>query len=334
MNYLQLAKYGLQYGVNVWKEYRFIRHYLEPLVNAHCNTLGYTLNKKENKKVFRYYPILTVCGNAENYIFLRDRGLNDEERKRLTLMSAMATLCDDLLDEDGWTEDQLNGLFENLVDNERDYGSLSSKAKLILCMNKDFKHLHIKDEYWKQLKRAFHAQAESIKQNQPDLSLEETLQISKDKNGHTSLIVATLLDEDWSEAELDFIYQTGVMGQLSNDIFDAWKDVQEDIYTIVRKTKDVAQLRNIFLEEYGKLLSYLKQCRANEKTKRRTINRLACIYSFGIIGLEQLEKVEKKYGTPIEWHSVLRKDLVVDMEYQRHRFNYLSKIVWLSNQYK
>lgn len=330
MNYLQLAKYGLQYGINVWKEYRFIRQYLEPMVNDHCQKLTYTLNKLERKKVFRYYPILTVCANAENYVYLKDRKLNDEERKRLTLMSAMATLCDDLLDEDGWTEQQLL----DLLDNKLDYQSLSAKTKLILCMNEEFRQLHVKESYWQQLRTAFHAQAESIKQNQPDLSLEETLQISKDKNGHTSLIVASLLDENWSIAELQFIYQTGVMGQLSNDIFDAWKDVQQGIYTVVRKTRSVAELKNIFLEEYEKLLNYLRQCNARSSTKRRTVNRLACIYAFGIIGLEHLQKVEDKYCKPVDWTAVSRKELVLDMQYQRNRFNYLSKILWLSNQYK
>jgi len=326
-NYLKVAKYSVQYGINVWNEYRFIRQYLEPLVNSHCSKLSYALTKQERKKVFRYYPILTVCANGENYLYLAGRKLNIEERKRLTLMSAMATLCDDLLDEDGWTEQQLL----DLLDDKLVYQSLSAKTKLILCMNEEFKQLHVNDSYWPQLRKAFHAQAESIKQHRTDISLDETLQISKEKNGHTSLMVATLLDENWSEQELAFIYQTGVMGQLANDIFDAWKDVQQGIYTIVRKVDSVSQLREIFMQEYTKLLNLVQQTRATGAQRRRTINRLSVINAFGIVGLEQLEKVEKKYGQPVDWPSIPRQELVVDMEIQSHRWNYLQKIVWLSN---
>ncbi len=49
----------------------------------------------------------TILGCAEMYTALKGRGLTLDERKRLTLVAAWATLCDDLIDDHNWTHDQV-----------------------------------------------------------------------------------------------------------------------------------------------------------------------------------------------------------------------------------
>jgi hypothetical protein len=327
MNYLHLFSYAADYYGNIYRQYRFVKRYLQPIVLSFCESLKYELNTVEKRKVYRYYPLLTVCALAENYVLLKGRKLTETERKRITLMSAMATLCDDLIDEGGWTEQQLL----DLLDSKHPYSSLPAKAKLIIAMNEQFKKLNIQPSYWEQLRKAFHGQADSIRQHQPDLSLEETISIAKVKNGNYCLTVASLIDEQWTDIEQQIIYQHGMMGQMTNDIYDTYKDTHESIHTMVKKVRNIDHMREIFMNEVHKMQDLMMQINAPLKQKKKIIARYSCMDAFTMVGIDTLAEVEKKYGGPVDWKSVTRRDLVPDMAKYQSRKRYFKYVVWLSN---
>jgi hypothetical protein len=43
------------------------------------------------------------------------------------------------------------------------------------------------------------------------------------------------------------LYKLGGVLQLSNDIFDVYKDSKDDIYTLVTTAKKISELRKLFL---------------------------------------------------------------------------------------
>jgi hypothetical protein len=327
MNYLHLFYYAADYYGHLYRQYRFVKRYLEPMIASFCETLKYDLNDLERRKTLRYYPLLSVCALAENYAFLKNRGLTEIERKRVTLMSAMATLCDDLIDEGGWTEQQLL----DLLDSRITYRLLPAKAKLIIAMNEAFKKLDINPRYWEQLRKAFHGQADSIRQHQAGLTLEETIAIAREKNGNYCLTVASLLDEEWTSTERQIIYQHGMMGQMTNDIYDTYKDTHQGIHTIVKKVKDVAHLRDIFMAEVQKIQQLIMHTNAPLKRKRKAIQRYSCMDAFTMVGIDTLAEVERKYGLPVDWASIPRRELVPDMARTWSRKRYFKYVVWLSN---
>lgn len=326
---LQFLRIVVFYSKGVYKEWRFIKTYLTPIVKKACETTNYTLNKEETKKVLKYYPLLSVCANADNYALLANRKLSALERQKITLMSAMATLCDDLLDEEEWlTED----LFEFLkaLQFGHPLHKHSKKALLILALNKQFVTLGIQDKYWQQLRVAFEAQANSLQQNQSNLSKEETLQISKEKNGQTSLLVASLMDENWTALQLQIIYQTGVMGQLMNDIFDTHKDLHAGIYTIVSKVKSMAELKEVYCNQLILLHSLIRELPLPKKSIQQIINNLSPINAFGMVGLHRLWEIESSSSTAIDWKTIPRKQLIFDMAHWNNRFLYLKYMKQIS----
>ncbi|HEX6913896.1 MAG TPA: class 1 isoprenoid biosynthesis enzyme [Chitinophagaceae bacterium] len=327
MNYLHLFYYAGDYYSHIYRQYRFVKTYLQPMVRGFCDVLKYQLNSLEERKVYRYYPLLTVCALAENYTLLKGRGLSAIERKRITLMSAMATLCDDLIDEGGWTEQQLL----DLLDSRHPYGQLPVKAKLIIAMNEEFKKLDINPAYWVQLRKAFHGQAESIRQHDSGLSLDETIHIAREKNGNYCLAVAALIDENWSQLEHDIIYQHGMMGQMTNDIYDTYKDTHEGIHTMVKKVWNVRHLRDIFMSEVERIQTLILQLDVSIAGKKRIIRRYACMDAFTMVGIDTLDEVEHLYGQPVDWKSVPRRQLVPDMAKYKSRKRYFKYVVWLSN---
>ena len=310
------------YIKKVIQERLIIQFYLKPLINKACEKAQHTLTKEEKKKTLKYYPLLTVCGNADNYILLKQRTLSSEERKKLSLMSAMATLFDDLLDEEAWNKEAVKKSFgEGKAKEEK-----SSKARLLYYLDEEFQQLNIPSSYPSALEEALQAQYNSLLQTQNNLSKEETLALSRNKNGKTSLLVISLLTEKWSDEEKKVVYQSGVLGQLMNDIFDTHKDHKEGIYTIMSKIESIQELEHIYLNELNKLYEALRKTTLNQKQQYYLVRRMAPIFAFGFVGIQRLYELEKKYGAVKKLKSLKREELLFDMAHWKNRFLYLKSM--------
>lgn len=122
-----------------------------------------------------------------------------------------------------------------------------------------------------------------------------------------------------------------MMGQMTNDIYDTYKDTHEGIYTMVKKVRNVAHLREIFMSEVSKMQDLMLHIDAPVRRKKKAIARYACMDAFTMVGIDTLAATEKKYGYPVNWASVSRKDLVPDMAKTTNRKKYFKYVLWLSN---
>ena len=329
MNTLLALQYGLGLTFDGYRQLGFISKWLKPIVNKHCNALGYQLSPSEKKKVLFYYPMYTVLACAQMYVSIKGRSLTKEETKRLTLVGAMATLCDDLIDEDNWTRNEIFMLLSADIKTS----ALSPKAKLLVALNNELKSFWpLSDRYLTQLKIALEWQAKSGTQTDPNISLEEIVHLCREKNGNTSLMFATLIDEDWTQKELDFIYQSAIVGQLTNDSFDMYFDTQNGIYTYFNKASDIKQVKDFFLGECKVLHAMVRNCPANESNKKKTIRRMCILHAFTLTALEQFQLTEDKYGPVFEWKNIPRKDMVIDMAKNSNRFKTVKYMKWLAEQ--
>jgi hypothetical protein len=328
MNYLQLTVNGLRLTWSGYKQLAFIKSFLKPLVEKHCLRLNYTLSAAEKRKVLFYYPMYTVLACAQMYLALKGRTLTKGERKRLTLVGAMATLCDDLVDENNFTREQVF----NLLSNNLDESALDTKAKLLVGLNKDLQTFYtLSPEYLLQLKMALQRQAASVKQSDPTISLKEIVDICREKNGHTSLLFASLLDEEWSKEELQFIYQSAMVGQLTNDSFDIYFDTQDGIHTCFNSAPSIKNVREFFLDECATLHAMVMACNLPLKNKLRTINRMSILHAFTLTALDHLQQTEDKIGIPVDWKSVIRSEMVTDMAKNMNRIKTVRYMKYLSN---
>lgn len=329
MNNLQLLKHGLNLTLDGYRQLAFINSFLKPLVNSHCKKTGYQLTLSERKKVLFYYPMYTILGCAEMYTALKGRSLTIDERKRLTLVAACATLCDDLIDDHNWTHDQV---FNIIFNNPREE-NLPGNVKLLAALNNEFNKIwKVSDKYINQLKIALEWQSVSAKQLNPDITLDEIVTICREKNGNTSLMFAALIDEEWTEKELAFIYQSAIAGQLTNDAFDMYFDTQHGIRTYFNTAPSVAIVRQFFLDECIKLHAMVRACNTSESNKVNTIRRMSILHAFTLTALDQFQRTEDKYGKQIEWKDIPRKDLVVDMALNKNRFKTVRYMKWLAEQ--
>lgn len=328
MNYFGLTIYGLRLTWSGYKQRAFIKSFLQPLVEKHCKRLSYQLSPSEKKKVLFYYPMYTVLACAQMYLTLKGRNITKDERKRLTLVGAMATLCDDLIDENNFSREQVF----NLLSNNFDEHTLEAKAKLLVALNKELQTFYtLTPAYLSQLKMALYRQAASAKQTDPNISLEEIVNILREKNGHTSLMFASLLDEKWSDEELQFIYQSAIVGQLTNDSFDIYFDTQQGIKTYLNTALSIKKVREFFIDECTKLHAMVMACDVPTKNKLRTIQRMSILHAFTLTALDHLQETENKYSAPVDWKSVPRKEMVTDMVKNKNRLKTVRYMKYLSD---
>ena len=268
----------------------------------------------------------TVLACAQMYLTLKGRKLTKDERKKLTLVGAMATLCDDLIDEENFTRDQV---FDLLTKTSDDTG-IPVKAKLLITLNDELKKFWAPTPaYLSQLKMALQRQAASVYQTDANITLEEIVDVCREKNGHTSLMFASLLDEKWSNMELQFIYQSAIVGQLTNDSFDIYFDTQNGINTYFNRAPSIKNVRQFFLDECTKLHSIVMACNVPDKNKLRTIQRMSILHAFTLTALDHLQLTENKYGAPVDWKNVPRKEMITDMWKNKNRLKTVRYMRWL-----
>ncbi|WP_026463004.1 hypothetical protein [Adhaeribacter aquaticus] len=326
MNNFELLRFGLGLTLEGYRQQAFIQRFLKPLVNKHCQKIGYELNNSEQKKVLFFYPMYTVLG-TQLYLTLKGRKLNKAETKRMTLVGVMSTICDDLIDEDNWSREQIFDLLQDKIP----FPKLSKKAQLLVSLNQELQTFWpLPDTYLQQLMIALEWQAESSKQLNPSITLQEIECLSREKNGRTYLMFATLVEENWTEAEKRVIYQTAIVDQLTNDSFDIYFDTQNGINTYFNRAASVKTVKEFYLAECKKLHQFILDCQVPETYKKATINRMCILHGFTLTVLEHLQQTENKYGTPVNWKQIPRNEMVTDMALWRNRFKTLRNIKWLS----
>lgn len=330
MNNRQLIATGLALTMDGYRQLAFIRRFLKPMVHKHSRRLGYSLSASEQKKVLFYYPMYTVLACAQMYVSLKGRKLSAAETKRLTLVGAMATLCDDLIDEDGWSRDEI---FALLSTSPGETG-LAPKARLLVLLNEELKNLWpLSPAYLQQLKMALEWQSASNRQLQPGITLDEIMTICREKNGHTSLMFASLLDEAWTEVERQFIYQSAIVGQLTNDSFDIYFDTQAGIRTYFNTAPSIRQVRQFFLEECRRLHQLVLATNNPRRHQLATIRRMSVLHGFTLTAIDHLQNTEDKYGATVDWSKVPRHEMVTDMWMNKNRWKTLRHIKQLSRLY-
>ena len=89
-----------------------------------------------------------------------------------------------------------------------------------------------KEEYIKASKDVLDIQVETIKQTNPAISKEEIRRITYIKGAVSVIIYHQCLNEAADEQMQEVLFLIGSLYQLGNDIFDLYKDVRDNIYTL------------------------------------------------------------------------------------------------------
>lgn len=160
----------------------------------------------------------------------------------------------------------------------------------------------------------YEAQVKSLKQQSPDISLEEIDLITREEGGYSLLYYRCPIQPNPSERESEFLFAAGAFLQWLNDIFDVDKDHQAGIQTRPTRSTSVDDLRCYFLSEMRAVKGAYDRLDIPSKRSRRFFNLIVLAMARGLTCLDHYKKAESTSGGVFKPETYKRKQLVCDME--------------------
>lgn len=176
-------------------------------------------------------------------------------------------------------------------------------------------HILEKQEYLSVLRKEFNAQAASLNQFNQNISDEEIQHITFDKGGNAVLMCYYYTDVEGTVEEKNCWYALGTLIQLSNDLFDIYKDLQDGVETLATRCTDAYQFEKIFLHQVQILKQNIQRLPCNKSHKQNFSTCVSSSYVLGLIAIDNLKRIQINHNNHLpSLISLSRKELIIDME--------------------
>ena len=240
---------------------------------------------------------------------LRGEPLDRKQTEMAMLFCGLTPLFDDLLDEEHFSADELNLLTKKQIQR----GTLIEK----ICIGffEEMEPIDPDMSWTSRWESAMSSQFDSQRQNGQQLDSEEIKSLTAEKGGHALLLYFdAILQGNYSRDESDAIYQMGAIIQLTNDIFDVYKDSRAGISTLATRCCDMEELRNYYLSEVQKNMQQFRSLNYSRFRVRLFLLQYQLIVSRGVVALDQLLELQRNAGGDFDPSRFERRELICDME--------------------
>jgi len=286
----------------------FLIPYLDELEQRHHGTF----QPEQRGKILKYYGLFITSFLCSSYKRLYGEQLTADERKRATLFGILTPVGDDLFDIDKLPVADIHAItFTPQQYNATTFSAGVAKEIQTYLLE----HVPHKKEYIEASKNVLEIQAETIKQTKPSITKAEMERITHTKGAVSVIIYHQCLDVAASLHMLDVLFYVGSLYQLGNDIFDLYKDVRDNIYTLVNTCDDFLAFRKMFVERIKAQNRRIMALPYREKDKKEFCIIMNTINARSMVAIDQFLRLQKKMGNKkIDWWQLERKDMIVDME--------------------
>jgi hypothetical protein len=317
---------------SVKQQREFIKKYIGPLLEEAEKTDDGSLDENDLKKITGYYGLAVPAILGEAFCALRGKEMTEKERMASTCQGAMTGLGDDFFDKQRLSEEALKDFIERP---EHFYGNTASEKLFLHFYKTALANAPDRVKMQQQIYRVFHAQLMSKQQSKAGLSYEVIKDITLRKGAESLLYYRTAFEHPFKKGEEKMLYCLGGLMQLSNDIFDVYKDHKNGISTLVTTATKIKELR--FL--YSALLQIGKEAAYRSGYPKNNVSDFLGIISIGIFSrcyvcLDQLEKSEKRSAGVFDPGQYQRKDLVCDMDTAKNKWRSLRYHLKITSQRK
>ena len=302
-------------AVKVYKEIRtqrqFNKDFLIPYLGELETKYGGTFQLEQKGKILNYYGMFITSFLCSSYKRLYGKKLSAGERKRATLFGILTPVGDDLFDIDKLSIDNIRAItYHPETYNATTFSSKVAKEVQAYLLQ----HVPFKKEYLEASKNVLDIQVETIKQTSRNISKEDMERITYTKGAVSVIIYHQCMDEVADEQMLEVLFFIGSLYQLGNDIFDLYKDVRDNIYTLINTCEDYNAFKQQFLDRVKLQNSKIMALPYAENNKKEFCIIINTINARGLAALDQFIKLQKKKNAKINWWQLQRKDMIVDME--------------------
>lgn len=281
---------------------------------AYLKGLEYQYNGVFDKtiydKVAKYQSIqLHLVANTFTGLFGRVNNKLEEENNILYFL--MTALYDDLIDSHKMNEAALNELFYHPENAQPENFNQRVLVGIHLTL---LNRVPDKAAYWQVIENVHQAQKDSAFQFDASISKESIVDITLRKGGFSLLMCRHYLKDPIHKEIDDCWYSIGGLIQLTNDLFDTYKDTQEGIHTFANSANSLAYIIDIYERQIQALKEHIQQLPVSHKKKAQFAISLAVVPAFGYIAIHQLSKQQNNEQSLPDFKSIPRKALIVDME--------------------
>jgi hypothetical protein len=262
------------------------------------------------KKIKKFQGIQQYIIN-DSFAKLENRYTNTIERENNKLYFILASLYDDLMDENIVSQAVLNEMFLNPA-----HAKTESFNEEVL-INTHLKLLNLvqdKEAYQKVLNNIHQAQIDSLEQLKNDILLERILSITERKGGYSLLMCRHYIQMSANEAIDNCWYQLGGMIQMTNDLYDIYKDTMAGINTFANTQNEFEKIRDQYVSQVHNYKLSIEKLAFDDSKKLKFQIKLSLIPALGYVALENLKQLQGKADNLKPFKDYARKDLIVDME--------------------
>lgn len=174
-----------------------------------------------------------------------------------------------------------------------------------------------------QFLQVFHWQQRSLEQKHIAVSEAALSAIMIEKSYHSFLLFYRSLERFPSPQELELVRRVAGLLQFTNDVFDVYKDIQHNVYTIPNLYGDYRKLRAWLLNEVHLLNRQIAGLPFPVKGKKKNTITFHAMNAMCLLALEQLERNTGGKAGIDRLRTMRRDELVCDMD------GMWMKILWL-----
>jgi hypothetical protein len=178
-------------------------------------------------------------------------------------------------------------------------------------------------DYLMVLRKEFEAQALSMKQFTTTISDSEIQQITFEKGGNAVFMCRYYLDVIPTAEEEQCWYSLGTMIQLSNDLFDIYKDLQQNIQTLPVRCTNAFSMEQFYLEQISRMKQNIRELPYPNNRKLTFSISMAATYVLGLVAIDQLKRLQGNAAKLPDFSLLQRNELIVDMEKPINIFRWL-----------
>lgn len=260
-------------------------------------------------KRFRLYTIIATIFISWLET-LHGKKLSLTAKHTALLFCGLTPLFDDLFDDFNYSATEIKSLSQKKIQRN----TLIEKICIALFEKIEYTNGHLE---WTALwEKVLDYQIYSQEQQHDTIDDIRLIDITKGKGGYSLLLYfEAILDKNYPKAEADAVFQLGYLIQLTNDIFDVYKDRNAGITTLATKASDMHQLKVFYNNEVKKNVAQFEALPYKKRNIDSFIIQYMLIVSRGWVALEQLCALQTaEIDNRFQLHKYSRKQLVCDME--------------------
>ena len=302
-NIIRLSALAPTFFMRVKRQQKLLGNFLETLPET-CKNIPDT---EDNRKI-KLYGISIPALMGEAFCSFCNVPYSGKERSAITYFAMLTGLFDDLFDRHEMTDSQISQLLEM---HETD----NAQGKLLQYFYRKGMEMAAQPEEAKQITmRVFAAQSAARVQKSATTNLETLKQLSYEKGGASMLFYRSALPENMHNPDDELVHQLGATGQLANDIFDIYKDLQEGIYTFANKCISIQELRTEYQQQLQHIATLIQQSKNNLESAKTFALQCAPVLTRALVALDHYEKACTHTNGHFDPAKLTRKQLICDME--------------------